>query len=306
MVPLLPNARSCQACGQCIVSHQLVEKEQNVRRRSSRIETRSTTSSKSIQVIDPFPEQDNPANSSISSSNDSLCQDCIRAMELMVEQDCFGNSDEEDSFKLTTPAFAIAAPDARATMPFVSPEAKKFRSPEEVAQQGKTSSPLRTTGVTRTYQTNICQDCEAWPVPEPFMKYCTRCYTKRNKVGGSKLNESTTSPLQNNEQSIKTASNRCRLCTGKLSVQSHEYCLKCFSAKKRDDSRRYEKQLRVSQNAKSKNPPPTAQHIPYECMDCGGEIRDCSWKTKCPRCFVFNRGPKRPKLLSKEKILPWR
>ena len=125
---------------------------------------------------------------------------------------------------------------------------------------------------------------------EEFMKYCKCCYVM--SCNGVKMKPSNA----NFEKRLKVG--RCRLCTGAISNSSHQYCLKCYSAKQRDDAKRIQKDLYQKQFKKLHLRQPV-QTVPYVCMDCGSTIHDCSWKTKCPPCFAISRTStqRKPKLI---------
>lgn len=131
-----------------------------------------------------------------------------------------------------------------------------------------------------TQISKLCHNCNVRAVPEEFMKYCKCCYAMSCK--GIKMKPSNT----NFEKPLKVG--RCRLCTGAISNSSHQYCLKCYSAKQRDDAKRIQKDLYQKQFKKLHLQQPV-QTVPYVCMDCGSTIHDCSWKSKCPPCFALSR-----------------
>jgi hypothetical protein len=136
----------------------------------------------------------------------------------------------------------------------------------------------------------ICLTCRVRTVPKEYMMYCNICYGLSSK--GINLNASGT-PFEKN-----ATTGRCRLCSGVVSNSSHQYCLKCYSAKQRDDAKRIKTELFKKQFKKQPLQPPV-QHIPYICSDCGNIIHDCSWKTKCPPCFALVRASlqRKPKLI---------
>jgi hypothetical protein len=309
----------CQACGQQIPLQQDVanEHQTNGRRRSSRLAS-------TINKV------------ATSSSSDYLCQDCVEAVNILATQeDCdlfdTGRSiDETDSSNVkamdknylgnvpvktppvevptfhsgiksdvdcdqsqtssTESNYNVSLHGLDNSIPSAPPNENATigigEEPDNIKIQPTIVSPETSTRAKKC--SKICRNCSERTVPEEIMDYCKRCYAIRATEREAKLSLNTTT--------IATATNRCRLCTGIVHNTSHQYCLKCYLAKQRDDAKR--EQMNLHQKLKEKTPPKKV-HVPYVCIDCGIEHNGASWKTKCRPCYIQTRGPKRPKLMPK-------
>jgi hypothetical protein len=224
--------------------------------------------------------------------NSRLCNDCISAVELAAQM---VDLDDTDSDSLTrdnetknsiTQHGDIAA--SRSTSDHI--QSSHTELPHENFIDETKSIPATGSGpiVSRIVSpvasksrqsikksSTLCISCNVRTVPEEYMEYCKRCYAKSCKKTKSDASF---------EKTVTAKCNRCRLCTGVVMNASHQYCFKCYTAKQRDDAIRIQRELYQKQFKKESKQQPI-QHIPYICMDCGGTIHDCSWKTKCPPCY---------------------
>ncbi len=218
----------------------------------------------------------------ISSSN-LLCIDCLNAAKLVAEP---FDIDDDDVKKSTPRSTERNVKDCNIVPPYCGSSSPAKSMSRSGYLASRIVSPEKASRVQSTCS-KLCSTCNEREVPEQFMEYCKRCYALSFKSNPSD------DKYEKKETISATISGRCRLCTGVVSNESHQYCLKCYTAKQRDDARRIQKELLL------KPPPKPARHIPYECMDCGATIHDCSWKTQCPPCFAKIRDSvrKKPKLL---------
>jgi hypothetical protein len=136
-------------------------------------------------------------------------------------------------------------------------------------------SPETTRKRAASSSSKTCEDCNERTVPEEFMRYCERCFTLRC-------------------QKMRKQAGKCRLCKGAVSDPSFEYCLKCSSAKQRDDAKLAEQRLFDATQRRA-----SAPVVPGVCTDCGAPTGDRS-KTKCRPC-VFRNPVQRPRLLHTPK-----
>ena len=220
----------------------------------------------------------------ISPSN-LLCIDCLNATKLVAEP--FDLDDDYRYINKSTPTSTERNDKDSSIVPH---HCGSSSSATSISRSGYISSrivsPEKASRMQSTSST-LCRTCNEREVPEPFMEYCKRCYALsfKSKPSDDKYEKKATTNA--------TIPGRCRLCTGVVNNESHQYCLKCYTAKQKDDTKRIQKELL------QKPPPKPTRHIPYECMDCGATIHDCSWKTQCPPCFAKIRDSvrRKPKLL---------
>ena len=258
----------CQACGQNLTTG--IQQSAPPNRRLRRTARKSCHPSVNSNLLVD------------SSSNDRLCSDCLDAIKLAALMD---DSDDEndDDVDMPTPAGETEADVT--IVPHDTLAKPSTQHPNHtVTKSMSTASRIVSPECQKSRQlmsggSKLCSICNVRAVPEEYMEYCKRCYAQSSKGTKSKPLDATFDKTAATSTNQKIA--RCRLCTGVVSNSAHQYCLKCYTAKQRDDSRRIQGEL--YQNLFKKQP--IQQHIPYICMDCGGTIRDCSWKTKCPPCF---------------------
>jgi hypothetical protein len=293
-----PLELCCEACGYCYTIHPAPPQREICRqlRRSPRTSCKPTITSKAVQ-----------------STNNVLCTDCLEAIKMLaipddnndVEKDSTPGSlanNEIDNFieqqhdsvpelgvfdhNETDYSYHLENSNCSHQLAFSTFNEDLFSS--------RIVSPESSKSV-RLISSKLCRTCNIREVPEQFMEYCKRCYALNCK--GIKF-ISCSEKHDTRETASSLTTGRCRLCKGFVRNSSHQYCVKCYSAKQKDEAKRIEKELYRKQFKKQPQPP-AVDHIPYICVDCGNTIHDCSWKTKCPPCYALTRAAVqgKPKLI---------
>ena len=247
-----------------------------------------------------------PTDKPESSLNNQVCSDCLKTTEMLaLEIDLDDDYTDKDNSPRSTAANdadnSITQHDALTAcstydLSQSNYTEQKHETVYDFSGVGPVASRIVSPESSKNVQsinssTKLCCTCNIRATPKQYMEYCNICYALNSK---STILKSLDATFEMTTTAKNTSMGRCRLCTGVVSNFSHQYCLKCYTAKQKDDAKRIKRELYQKQFVKQPIQQPV-QNIPYICTDCGNTIHDYCWKTKCPPCYASIQ--KKPKLI---------